>query len=106
MHRSYRLTAGGLLLGLLFSAPPQRTGADVTAALTLVAGTGAAGAGGEKVSATLSPLFLPQGLAFDPLGRLNLVEAMNHRVRRVGPSGKIVTVVGGNGQSGAAAAGY
>jgi sugar lactone lactonase YvrE len=107
MHRSYRRVGGSLLLAVLISAPPHRTGADVMATplLTTVAGTGAAGAGGEKISATQSPLFLPQGMAFDAQGRLNVVEALNHRIRRVGPSGKIVTVVG-DGGSGPEAGGY
>jgi trimeric autotransporter adhesin len=105
MHRSYGLVAGGLLLGVLFSALPPRTGADETAAplLITIAGTGEAGVGEEKISATQSPLFLPQGMAFDAQARLNVAEALNHRIRRVGPSGKIVTVVGG---SGPAAGGY
>jgi sugar lactone lactonase YvrE len=107
-----RKLIGGLLLGVLGSAftlccsPAASADELATPTLVTIAGTGEAGAGGEKVSATSSPIFSPQGLAFDTKGRLNLAETLNHRIRRVGPSGKIVTVIGGDGTSGASAAGY
>ena len=105
-----RLTFPGLaalVLAGLFSAVPPCSRGDVRNGGTMVtmAGTGAAGFAGEKNSATQAHLFLPHGMAFDAKKLLNFADALNHRVRRLGPKGKIVTVAG-QGGSGPGAGGF
>src|SRR5262245_48186710 len=105
-----RLTRPGLavlVLAGLFGAVPRSSRSDVRSSGTIVtvAGTGAAGLAGLKSLATQAKLFLPHGFAFDRKGILNFADALNHRVRRVGPKGKINTVVG-KGGSGPSAGGF
>jgi sugar lactone lactonase YvrE len=88
-----------LVLAGLFSAIPLISSGAAPSGGTMVtvAGTGAAGFAGEKGSAAQAHLFLPHGIAFDAKDLLNFADALNHRVRRLGPKGKIVTVVGKGG---------
>jgi trimeric autotransporter adhesin len=107
---STRLSIPGialLALAALLSALPRGSSgaAENGGTIVAVAGTGAAGFAGEKSLATQGQLFLPHGFAFDAKRLLNFADALNHRVRRLGPKGKIVTVVG-KGGSGATAGGF
>jgi len=88
---------------------------DVNGVILTVAGTDAAGYGGDDGPATQASLSLAtnplggsgQGLAVDTRGNLYIADAQNHRVRRVDLRGTITTVagtghVGGTGDRGPA----
>ncbi|GAA2775224.1 hypothetical protein GCM10010521_62180 [Streptomyces rameus] len=62
--------------------------------ISTVAGTGAAGFGGDGGPAVSALLKWPIGVALDGAGALYVVDSQNHRVRRVTADGKISTVVG------------
>jgi len=62
--------------------------------ITTLAGTGAAGFGGDVGPATLAELNTPQGLAVDSAGRVYIADTLNNRVRRVDADGSIRTVAG------------
>jgi DNA-binding beta-propeller fold protein YncE len=62
--------------------------------LTVVAGTGEGGFGGDGGPATKARLFAPHDLAFDSAGDLLIADTFNHRVRRVDRRGTITTVAG------------
>lgn len=62
--------------------------------LTVVAGTGRRGFGGDGGPATLALLNNPADIRFDAHGNLYIADVYNHRVRRVTPAGRIETVAG------------
>ncbi|MEP7272449.1 MAG: hypothetical protein ABI882_13180 [Acidobacteriota bacterium] len=64
--------------------------------LTLIAGTGEAGYGGDGGHALKAQLQSPHDLTFDAEGRLLIADTYNHRIRRIDLSG-IMTTVAGNG---------
>jgi trimeric autotransporter adhesin len=66
--------------------------------ITTVAGTGAAGFGGDGGPAAGAQLSIPTGLAVDPAGDLYVADWANNRVRRVDRRG-IITTVAGTGQA-------
>jgi sugar lactone lactonase YvrE len=61
-----------------------------------VAGSGKAGFGGDGGRAALASFNTPQKLAVASDGTIYVADRVNHRVRKVDPSGLISTVVGGN----------
>ncbi|MFN9895784.1 MAG: InlB B-repeat-containing protein [Acidobacteriota bacterium] len=65
--------------------------------ISTVAGNGTPGWSGDGGLAVNAQLFGPAGLAFDGAGNLYIADAENHRVRRVGPDGTVVTVAGSGG---------
>lgn len=67
---------------------------DREGGLTVVAGTGEAGFGGDGGSATAAQLSAPGDLAFDADGNLLVADIFNHRVRRIDRGGVITTIVG------------
>ena len=67
--------------------------------ISTVAGTGAAGFGGDGGPALQARLSGPAGLAVDRHGNLLIADADNGRIRLVAPDGRISTVAG-NGQRG------
>jgi RHS repeat-associated protein len=73
--------------------------------ITLIAGTGTAGAytdgtSQENVSATSVPLNGPSGVAIGTNGMIYISDRDNHIVRKVNQTGKISTVLGTPGQAG------
>ncbi|MEU5425688.1 NHL repeat-containing protein [Streptomyces olivoreticuli] len=68
-------------------------------AIATVAGTGAAGYVSDGGPGALTNLHYPEGLAVDKAGNLYIADRLNHRVRKVSPSG-IITTVAGNGEAG------
>jgi uncharacterized protein (TIGR03437 family) len=65
-----------------------------TKILTLVAGNGTAGFGGDNGLAAGAPLSSPRGLALDTAGNLYIADTNNGRVRKV--TNGVITTVSGN----------
>ena len=89
------LAADGL--GNLFLADPDNHRVrriDPSGTITTVAGTGAAGFGGDGGPATQARLNRPVAVALDATGNLFISDSENHRVRRVDLAGAITTVAG------------
>jgi hypothetical protein len=91
------LPGGGFLVAEPFANLVQRVAPDGT--VTTVAGTGAAGYGGDGASAAAAELDFVHGVAALPDGGFLVMDTLNHRVRRVAPDGTISTVAG-TGESG------
>jgi hypothetical protein len=70
----------------------RRVGSD--GIITTVAGTGAAGAGGDGGPATSAQLNRPESITFDSHASLFIADAGNNRIREVTPAGTIRTVAG------------
>jgi sugar lactone lactonase YvrE len=62
--------------------------------LTIVAGTGEGGFGGDGGPAIKAQLHAPHDLAFDAEGNLLIADTYNHRIRRIDREGAITTVAG------------
>ncbi|MEU1289864.1 RICIN domain-containing protein [Kitasatospora sp. NPDC005856] len=62
--------------------------------ISTVAGTGAAGFGGDGGPADKAQLNRPHGLALDAAGTLYIADSLNHRVRKVAADGTISTLAG------------
>jgi hypothetical protein len=67
---------------------------DPDGTITTVAGTGGAGFAGDGGPATEAKLHKPTGVAVSHKGELFIADEYNHRIRRVGPHGRISTVAG------------
>jgi RHS repeat-associated protein len=76
-----------------------RTARSLADVITTVAGSGVWGDSGDGGPATKASLRRPTGSAVGPDGSLYIADTDNHRIRRVGPDGKISTVAG-TGRSG------
>lgn len=70
-----------------------------TGMISLVAGTGREGFGGDGGPATRAELRQPHSIQFDPAGQLFICDIGNHRLRRVGLDG-VITTVSGDGTRG------
>src|SRR5262245_46036193 len=57
--------------------------------LTVIAGTGEGGFGGDGGPAAKARLFAPHDMAFDPEGNLLIADTYNHRIRRIDRQGVI-----------------
>src|SRR5687767_12379881 len=86
------LTALSNAVSLAAAAPPP-TPAPGT--LLIVAGTGEKGFSGDGGPATQARMNAPFGVALDAAGHLFIAELVNARVRKIGPDGICLTVVGG-----------
>ena len=62
--------------------------------IATIAGTGVAGFSGDGGLASRAELNNPAGMAIDAAGNLYIADRLNHRVRRIDPSGIITTVAG------------
>ena len=71
---------------------------DTDGIITTVAGTGERGSGPDgapAIEASLgNPNFHPQGLAFDPAGRLHITDLGNSRIWMIDPEGRLRAVAG------------
>ncbi|MEZ5353221.1 MAG: SBBP repeat-containing protein [Bryobacteraceae bacterium] len=70
----------------------RRIGKD--GVISTVAGSGAAGFGGDGGPATAARLTSPGGMAFDRDGNLYFADQLNHRIRRITTRGVIETIAG------------
>jgi len=70
---------------------------DRNGVITTLAGTGAAGFGGDGGPAAQAQLNAPTGVCTDGAGNLYINDTSNFRVRKVTPSG-VISTVAGNGQ--------
>ena len=78
--------------------------------ISTVAGTGAAGYGGDEGPAVSASLQIPTAITTDLIGNVYVADMLNHRVRKIDLDGGITTVMGigtagnsGDGQLGALA---
>lgn len=62
--------------------------------VSVFAGTGQSGFLGDNGAATAARLNGPTGLRFDGRGNLVVADSLNHRIRRIGSDGVIVTIAG------------
>jgi sugar lactone lactonase YvrE len=71
-------------------------GAAVTSSsiVATVAGTGAAGFSGDRGAASSARLNQPRDTAIGPDGSVYVADTLNHRIRKISPSGVITTVAG------------
>ena len=67
---------------------------NVSGVISTVAGSGATNHYGDGGPATQAALDFPADVAVDGLGNLFIADAINHRVRKVTPSGLITTIAG------------
>jgi uncharacterized protein (TIGR03437 family) len=92
--------AGNLFVADTGTARVRRI--DSRGAIATVAGTGQMGFAGDGGSATSAQLGRPGSVAADSSGNLYIADTRNNRVRKVLPSGFLLTVAG-NGAAGLAA---
>ena len=69
--------------------------------ITTVAGTGAAGFGGDNGQAANAQINQPRAIIFDPAGNLYFADSGDNRVRKIATNG-IITTIAGNGTPGSA----
>jgi sugar lactone lactonase YvrE len=74
-----------------------------TGFLSTVAGTGAAGFGGEAGPATAARLFAPSVVDVDAAGNVYIADKSNHRVRKLTAATGVIATVAGNSDQGSAA---
>ena len=75
----------------------RRVGTD--GIIRTIAGTGTAGFSGDGGPATSAQLNMPSDVKLDASGNVYIADMMNHRIRRIDPSG-IITTVAGDGKQG------
>src|SRR5882762_9570877 len=88
-----RCAGYGLFVFLVFLAGFQLSAGE-DAAIQGLAGTGVKGFSSEGRPATQAQLNFPCGVARGPEGALYICDTSNHRIRKIGPEGRIVTIAG------------
>ena len=83
---------GSYYLADSFRHVVRRVGLD--GVITLFAGTGERGFGGDDGPATGAQVSSPTNIDLDTAGNLYIVDRGNHRIRRVAPDGTISTILG------------
>jgi hypothetical protein len=73
---------------------------DAAGKMTVVAGTGTAGATGDGAAATLATLRSPEGVAVDTLGNVYIADTGNHKIRIVDATTGNISTVAGTGTAG------
>ncbi|MGW4596232.1 NHL domain-containing protein [Streptomyces sp. NPDC004457] len=76
------------------TAPAATAGEPSAPPVSTVAGTGAAGFGGDNGPAVSAQVNRPYGVAVDSTGTLYFSDFQNHRIRRITTDGRISTVAG------------
>ena len=71
-----------------------------TGIISTVAGTGAAGSGGDGGPATAASLNYPVGIAVDAAGNLYIAEYVGHRIRKVNSATGVISTYAGKWDSG------
>jgi hypothetical protein len=67
---------------------------DASGTIHTLAGTGVAGFFGDGGAATSAKINQPMGVAVDELGNVAISDQLNHRIRKVDPTGMITTIAG------------
>jgi sugar lactone lactonase YvrE len=96
--KSVALFGGGLYVADLSNS--VRRVDLATGTITTVVGTGTAGYSGDGGPARAATLHGPQRIAFDPSGNLYIADTLNHVVRRVDATSRVITTVAGTGTAG------
>jgi uncharacterized protein (TIGR03437 family) len=97
--RMFRRAATAAGLAVCWLLPIALDGQIQPSAIGSVAGNGNYGFSGDNGPATKAQLDLAYAVAVDISGTVYIADTLNHRVRKVGRDGNIVTVAG-NGQEG------
>ncbi|MDA2934592.1 IPT/TIG domain-containing protein [Acidobacteria bacterium AH-259-D05] len=91
--------AGDVFIGDTFSHRIRKVDIE-TGIITTLAGNGERGFSGDDGPAAEASLNQPRHVAVDADGNLLIIDAANHRVRRVDLTSGIITTVAGNGERG------
>lgn len=83
---------GTLYIADSYNHRVRRVGRD--GVISTVAGSGVEGFAGDGELATQARLAFPAGVAIGPFGELYVADTFNHRIRKVGADGVIVTTAG------------
>jgi NHL repeat len=86
----FRLAASLAVIAAILAAPAHAATGDIST----YAGTGAAAMAGDGGGAGAAALNRPEGVAWLADGSVLVADTLNHRVRRIWPSGIIETVAG------------
>ena len=86
----FRLLVSLTVAAAMLAGPAHADTGDIST----LAGTGAAGMGGDGGAAAEAALNHPEDLAWLADGSILVADTLNHRVRRIWPSGIIATVAG------------
>jgi len=89
--------SGGFYVASWSQNRVYRVAADTR--VTLIAGTGTSGFGGDGGPATAAQLNRPRRVAADGAGNVYIVDHGNHRIRKVTAAG-VISTVAGNGKQG------
>jgi len=73
---------------------------NVAGIISTIAGTGAAGYGGDGGPATAALLDANEGLAIDTMGNLYIADVFNNRIRKIDIASGVITTIAGNGTAG------
>lgn len=73
---------------------------DALGQMTVVAGTGTAGASGDGGAATAASLRAPEGVAVDGAGNVFIADTGNHKIRLVKAADGQITTIAGTGTAG------
>jgi uncharacterized protein (TIGR03437 family) len=97
--RTAFVSIGGLAALAVFSGRPLCFAQSAAGTINTVAGDGSMGFAGDGGPATSARLSSPDGLAFDKMGNMFIVDNGNNRIRKVDSSG-VITTVAGTGKTG------
>ena len=82
------------------SRAPSPSSTYVPGVMRTLAGSGAAGSGGDGGPATSASMYLPHGVALDAGGNVFFADADNNRIRMINSTTGVIATVAGNGAQG------